>query len=32
MTSDEASRAADLPAALRTADRPRGVEIVSVLP
>ena len=32
MTSDEAARAADLPAALRSSDRPRAVEIVAVLP
>jgi septal ring-binding cell division protein DamX len=31
-TSDEAARAADLPAALRSSDRPRAVEIVAVLP
>jgi septal ring-binding cell division protein DamX len=31
-TQDDAARAADLPAALRSAERPRAVEIVSVLP
>jgi septal ring-binding cell division protein DamX len=32
MTQDEAAKAADLPAALRSAERPRAVEITSVLP
>jgi hypothetical protein len=32
MTSEEAAKAADLPAALRSAERPRAVEITSVLP
>jgi len=31
-TQDDAAKAADLPAALRSAERPRAVEIVSVLP
>lgn len=31
-TSDEAARAADVPAALRPSERPRAVEIVAVLP
>ena len=32
MTADDAAKAADLPAALRSGERPRAVEITSVMP